>query len=553
MKKTLMQYNSTETGLSPVSVESIDIKDKKVKQKRRKEELFCKGVKLRLYPTKEQDVLLRQWIGSSRYVWNWALNRYNQYQEQYYLDLKNGIDVSKRKKNLSFNEISQDLTVLKKQNEFSWLDQVPRTVLTNALNHLKASTNAYFDGIKGKRKDKPGKPKFRKRLGSNETACFQIDPRHKKVFDQVNNTLKIPGLGEVKLALSEAIDGEISNISVKRKHNQWFVSLSLINVSSDNIKRKDNSHKYKTFLDHQTDQSFFKKKEGLIALDASVRSGGVAYDGKNVCSVFNENVLRSNEKFELKKEKYQKAYSRKQEKYYNSLGIFRTNEGGWPKNLNALLKQKSKQKNTHRMEKLQEKIQLLSLKEVFRKNDAIHKFTTEIIRNNHTIVLETLELKEMAKSTLGTTFRRRMHDACMGEIKRQIVYKSEWHNRTVIFVDKYFASSKICSTCKEKNKDLHLEHVWTCSKCKQTHQRDENASFNLWQEGWRLLEEYFNKNDTSMLAAGSAVRGTQGLLFKVEKPNVKPMVKKALNKTDKKSLPQVFRKSKKMLETEKAS
>jgi transposase len=108
----------------------------------------------------------------------------------------------------------------------------------------------------------------------------------------------------------------------------------------------------------------------------------------------------------------------------------------------------------------------------------------------------------------------------MGEIIRQLKYKCQWHNRTLIFVDKWFPSSKRCSNtaCHTKNTELKLkDRDWTCSNCGIHHERDDNAAFNLWQEGWRLLEELFQKNDTACLAAGSAVRGSQGLIVEVKK------------------------------------
>ena len=200
--------HATVSSVEPNEEKTTDPSKSKAKKSRHNPELHCKGMRLRLLPTPKQAYLLKQWIGSSRYVWNWALNQYTTYSEQYYSDLKNNIDVSGKTKTLSSNVVSQNLTQLRKQTKFAWLEAVPRTVLTNALQHLKASFSAYYNGLSGKRKgEPPGKPKFRSRLGSNETACFQIDPRHKNPLNLDNQTLTIPGLGPVSVVFSEEIGG----------------------------------------------------------------------------------------------------------------------------------------------------------------------------------------------------------------------------------------------------------------------------------------------------------------------------------------------------------
>lgn len=70
-----------------------------------------------------------------------------------------------------------------------------------------------------------------------------------------------------------------------------------------------------------------------------------------------------------------------------------------------------------------------------------------------------------------------------------VKYKLEHKGGIFIKVDRFFSSSKLCHKCGYKNKDLTLkDRVWTCPICKETHDRDENAKFNLLKEGKRLLE-----------------------------------------------------------------
>jgi putative transposase len=84
-------------------------------------------------------------------------------------------------------------------------------------------------------------------------------------------------------------------------------------------------------------------------------------------------------------------------------------------------------------------------------------------------------------------FRRSVADASLGELRRQLTYKAEWQGRTLSVVDRFYPSSKTCSTCGEVNAALKLEQHWTCA-CGAVHDRDVNAAKNLLREGLRVLE-----------------------------------------------------------------
>ncbi len=69
-------------------------------------------------------------------------------------------------------------------------------------------------------------------------------------------------------------------------------------------------------------------------------------------------------------------------------------------------------------------------------------------------------------------------------------YKMEWLGKHFILIERFFASSQLCSCCGWKNNNLTLqERRWMCLDCGAYHNRDENASINFKGEGIRILKE----------------------------------------------------------------
>ncbi|MFD9656334.1 RNA-guided endonuclease InsQ/TnpB family protein [Streptomyces mirabilis] len=115
-----------------------------------------------------------------------------------------------------------------------------------------------------------------------------------------------------------------------------------------------------------------------------------------------------------------------------------------------------------------------------RRRDTLHKLTTRLVRENQTIVIEDLTVRNMVKNH---RLARAISDAAWSEFRSMLEYKAAWYGREVIAVDRWFPSSKLCSVCGTLRDRLPLNvRTWTCD-CGTTHDRDVNAAHNLLAAG----------------------------------------------------------------------
>jgi len=117
--------------------------------------------------------------------------------------------------------------------------------------------------------------------------------------------------------------------------------------------------------------------------------------------------------------------------------------------------------------------------------DNIHKFTTQTVKNNGIIVTENLNVIGMIKNH---NLAKAIADASWHEAIRQFKYKSDWNDRDLVKISRFFPSSKLCSICGFINQNLTLkDREWTCPSCQTFHNRDFNASENILKQGLKLL------------------------------------------------------------------
>ena len=115
-----------------------------------------------------------------------------------------------------------------------------------------------------------------------------------------------------------------------------------------------------------------------------------------------------------------------------------------------------------------------------RRRDHLHKLTTRLVRDNQTIVIEDLTVRNMVKNH---SLARAISDAAWRLFRTMVEYKAAWHGRDVVAVDRWFPSSKLCSACGALAEAMPLTvREWTC-RCGVVHDRDVNAARNILAEG----------------------------------------------------------------------
>ena len=140
-----------------------------------------------------------------------------------------------------------------------------------------------------------------------------------------------------------------------------------------------------------------------------------------------------------------------------------------------------KAKGSANREKARRKVARIYARITDRRRDYLHKLTTRLVRENQTLVIEDLTVRNMIRNA---NLARAISDAAWTEFRRLLEYKAAWYGRQVIAVDRFFPSSKLCSHCDNLTKSLPLYvRSWTCGGCGTTHDRDVNAAENLLAAG----------------------------------------------------------------------
>ena len=156
------------------------------------------------------------------------------------------------------------------------------------------------------------------------------------------------------------------------------------------------------------------------------------------------------------------------------------------KKIKRLQRQLSKkEKGSNNRNKARIKLAKLYKKINDRKQYYLHTVSNSLIDENQVICMEDLNVKGMVKNH---NLAESICEMNFGEFRRTLEYKAKWYNRKIVFVNRFYPSSKTCHNCGYVNKSLTLnDRQWICPVCGEVIERDYNAALNILDEGLRII------------------------------------------------------------------
>ena len=144
-----------------------------------------------------------------------------------------------------------------------------------------------------------------------------------------------------------------------------------------------------------------------------------------------------------------------------------------------------KENNSNNRNKTRIKLAKIYKRITDKKQYYLHQVSNTLINENQVICMEDLNVKGMIRNH---KLASNIQEMSFYEFKRMLEYKANWYSRKLIFVDRFYPSSKTCNHCGYVNKKLKLsDRQWVCPNCGEIIERDYNAALNIRDEGVRLI------------------------------------------------------------------
>ena len=388
---------------------------------------MIKSIKIRLKPNNKQVTKLFQYAGCARFAYNWAI-------------VKQRENYEKGNKFLTDNELRKEFTQLKKQETYQWLNEISNEVTKQAIKDACNSYKRFFKGqsnyprLKSKRRSTPS--------FYQDNIKIQFTGTHVKVekisMSKKRNKQK---LNWIKLCEKDRVPTNCKYLNPRFIYDglHWYVSVGIETVDNHNL----------------------PLNEGL-GIDLGIKTLAVCSNGN---SYRNINKTQRVKKIEKRKRRLQRSVSRKYEK--NKKGV------RYSKTCNIIKREKELLKIFKRLTNI--------------RRNHLHQTTSDIVKQKPSFIcMEDLNVSGMMKNK---HLSKAIQEQGFYEFKRQIEYKSARNNISVIIADRFFPSSKLCSSCGHIKRDLKLsDRTYQCD-CGNFIDRDFQASLNLKAYGENIIKQ----------------------------------------------------------------
>jgi putative transposase len=375
------------------------------------------AVVFRAYPTKEQQAMLRSWMGACRFVWN----QFVAYNKDLY---------AARRRFAFHGELSAFLPEMKRIEGYEWLADVPAISLVDvARSYDLALRNALADHktiragkkLGGKAR---GFPVFKRKregegrlyLSSQSITALEptLDAPHK-----ARETVTVSKLGDLRVRGGRWPNGRILSATMALKAGQWFLSIR---------------------FEGEAPWTGAAPEVGAVGGDLGLASFLTWDDGAEVRSIDPPRHLRKAEK---KLKRQQRRASR-------------------------CAKGSARRKRRVRV------LGRIHRQVANRRSDFLHQTSHMLTAKAGVIGLEDLGVQAMQRNR---RLAKSVGDAGMAELVRQIRYKADWRGRVFVRIDRWTRSTGVCPDCGTVHGRLDLSvRIWTCEGCGAVHDRDAAAA-----------------------------------------------------------------------------
>ncbi len=381
--------------------------------------------RIRLDPDPGQRDYFTRAAGTARRVWNWALS---EWKRQYSAGGKPNAMALKKQ----FNAIKYTDPAWLDENDRPWLKTMHRDSHAQPFKHLERAWNTYFKQLSEKLPAFP--PTFKKKGRCLDSFYVANDK-----FRIESMSVVLPKIGRVALREALRLQGKIMGATVLREADHWYVSVQVALSESDSERKRTG--------------------DGITAIDLGITAAATLDTGETILSPKPlQGALRR-----------LRIRSRRASRKYKAAKAEAGIVGRIPKGM-RLPVSNNRAENYKALARLHARVAAVRC-------DFTHKLTTRLCRENQTVVIEDLCVKGMLACKRRA---RALSDISFGTIRRQIEYKAVRYGTTVVVADRWFASSKLCSSCGVKYEALKArETTWTCVACGDRHDRDHNAAKNL--------------------------------------------------------------------------
>ncbi|BDI14575.1 transposase [Nostoc cf. commune SO-36] len=301
---------------------------------------------------------------------------------------------------------------------------------------LQATTLNLTTAYKNFFEKRAGFPKFKSKHGKQSIQY----PQNVKIGD---GSVKLPGnIGIIKAKIHRQIEGEIKTVTVSKTPSGKYLASILTELEGENP----------------------TVSEGKIyGIDLGLKHFAVVNDGEKISKYENPKHLA----------KHEKNLKRKQKK------LARKQKG-------------SKSRNRYRkvVAKVYEQVSNS-------RQDFLHKLSYKLVSDSQAVIVENFHVLGMVRNH---KLAKSISDVGWGTFTNFLAYKLERRGGKLVEIDRWFPSSKLCSSCFYQIGEMPLDvREWTCPHCNTHHDRDANAAQNIRAEGIRMIK-----------AEGSAVSAVGG-------------------------------------------